>query len=138
VSNVYYNQPILGLLQQAFPRAVSLVNLVPTATQLGFACGLFFLVPLGDQIDRRKLILGQAAVLIVALVCVAVAPNAWLLVIASAVVGISGTVAQQIVPIAAELATPSRRGQDVGTVMSGVLCCVLLGRAVGGFTANHW
>lgn len=138
VANVYYNQPILELLQQAFPRAVGLVNLVPTATQLGFACGLFFLVPLGDQIDRRKLILGQAAVLIVALVCLAAAPNAWSLVIASTVVGISGSVAQQIVPFAAELAAPSRRGQVVGIVMSGVLCGLLLGRAVGGFTGDHW
>ncbi|NPT46609.1 MFS transporter [Paraburkholderia sp. 1N] len=138
VANIYYNQPILELLQQAFPRSVGLVNLVPTATQLGFACGLFFLVPLGDRIDRRKLILGQTAVLIVALVCLAAAPNAWLLVVASAVVGISGSVAQQVVPFAAELAAPSRRGQVVGTVMSGLLCGILLGRAVGGFTADHW
>src|ERR1700744_1976199 len=64
VANIYFNQPILELLQQAFPRSVGLVNLVPTATQLGFACGLFFLVPLGDRIDRRKLILGQTAVLV--------------------------------------------------------------------------
>lgn len=138
VANVYYNQPILELLHQAFPRSAGLVNLVPTATQLGFACGLFFLVPLGDQIDRRKLILGQAAVLVVALICLAAAPNAWSLVIASAVVGISGSVAQQIVPFAAELAEPSRRGQVVGTVMSGVLCGLLLGRAVGGFAGDHW
>ena len=138
VANIYYNQPILELLQQAFPRSVGLINLVPTATQLGFACGLFFLVPLGDRIDRRKLILWQAAVLVVALVCLAAAPNAWLLVIASAVVGISGSVAQQVVPFAAELAAPSRRGQVVGTVMSGVLCGILLGRAVGGFTGDHW
>ncbi|MFM0260480.1 MFS transporter [Paraburkholderia sediminicola] len=138
VANIYYNQPILELLQQAFPRSVGLVNLVPTATQLGFACGLFFLVPLGDRIDRRKLILGQAAVLIVALVCLAAAPNAWLLVIASAAVGISGSVAQQVVPFAAELAGSNRRGQVVGTVMSGLLCGILLGRAVGGFTADHW
>lgn len=138
VANVYYNQPILELLQQAFPRAVGLVNLVPTATQLGFACGLFFLIPLGDQIDRKKLILGQVAVLIVALACVAVAPNAWFLVITSAVVGMAGSVAQQIVPFAAELAIPSRRGQVVGTVMSGVLCGILLGRTVGGFTGYHW
>src|SRR6202158_272355 len=121
VANIYYSQPILELLQQAFPRSVGLVNLVPTATQLGFACGLFFLVPLGDRIDRRKLILWQAALLIVALVCLAAAPNAWLLVIASAVVGISGSVAQQIVPFAAELAAPSRRGQGVGHWKSGVL-----------------
>jgi len=138
VANIYYNQPILELLQQAFPRAVGLVNLVPTATQLGFACGLFFLVPLGDRIDRRKLILCQGAVLIVALVCLATAPNAGLLVIASAVVGISGSVTQQIVPFAAELAASGRRGQVVGTVMSGVLCGILLGRAVGGFAGDHW
>ncbi|MGF6648106.1 MFS transporter [Paraburkholderia sp. GAS82] len=138
VANIYYNQPILELLQQAFPRSPGLVNLVPTATQLGFACGLFFLVPLGDRIDRRKLILGQAAVLFVALVCLAAAPNVWLLVIASAAVGISGSVAQQVVPFAAELAGSNRRGQVVGTVMSGLLCGILLGRAVGGFTADHW
>src|SRR3984957_15920713 len=138
VANIYYNQPILELLQQAFPRAVGLVNLVPTATQLGFACGLFFLVPLGDRIDRRKLILCQGAVLIVALWCLATAPNAGLLVIASAVVGISGSVTQQIVPFAAELAASGRRGQVVGAVMSGVLCGILLGRAVGGFTGDHW
>ncbi|MFL9996528.1 MFS transporter [Paraburkholderia sediminicola] len=138
VANIYYNQPILELLQQAFPRSPGLVNLVPTATQLGFACGLFFLVPLGDRIDRRKLILGQTALLIVALVCLAAAPNAWLLVIASAVVGIAGSVAQQVVPFAAELAEAKRRGQVVGTVMSGLLCGILLGRAVGGFTADHW
>ena len=138
VANIYFNQPILELLQQAFPRSVSLINLVPTATQLGFACGLFFLVPLGDRIDRRKLILWQAAVLIVALVGLAAAPNAWSLVIASAVVGVSGSVAQQIVPFAAELAASNRRGQVVGTLMSGVLCGILLGRAVGGFTGDHW
>ncbi|ARP79525.1 MFS transporter [Bordetella genomosp. 8] len=138
VANVYFNQPILELLQRAFPQSVGLVNLVPTATQLGFACGLFFLVPLGDRVDRRKLILGQAALLIVALVCVATAPNVWALVAASAVVGLSASVAQQIVPFAAELATPGRRGQVVGTVMSGVLCGMLLGRAFGGFAGDHW
>jgi predicted MFS family arabinose efflux permease len=138
VANVYYNQPILELLQQAFPGAVGLVNLVPPATQLGFACGVLFLTPLGDRIDRRKLILWQAAVLAVALASLASATNAWMLVIASAVVGISGSVAQQVVPFAAELAASRRRGQVVGTVMSGVLCGILLGRAVGGFTGEHW
>lgn len=73
VSNVYYNQPLLELLQQAFSQERGLINLAPTATQLGFACGLFFLVPLGDRIDRRKLILGQAVVLLVGLVL----PGVW-------------------------------------------------------------
>lgn len=138
VANVYYNQPILELLQQAFPHAVGLVNLVPTTTQLGFAGGLFFLVPLGDRIDRRKLILWQGAALVVALACVAVAPNAGCLVLASAAVGMAASATQQIVPFAAELAASGRRGQVVGTVMSGVLCGILLGRAVGGLTGDHW
>ena len=84
VSNVYYNQPLLELLYRAFPQATGLVNLAPTVTQLGFACGLFFLVPLGDRIDRRKLILGQAGTLVLALICLATAPNAWTLLLASA------------------------------------------------------
>lgn len=138
VANIYYNQPILALLQHAFPQSVALVNLVPTATQLGFACGLFLLIPLGDKIDRRKLILVQGAALCVALVCLALAPNVWTLIIASVAVGVTGSVVQQIVPFAAELATHGRRGQVVGTVMSGVLCGILLGRAVGGFTGEHW
>src|SRR5690606_29528517 len=82
VSNVYYNQPLLELLYRAFPQATGLVTLAPTVTQLGFACGLFFLVPLGDRIDRRKLILGQAGALVLALICLATAPNARVLVLA--------------------------------------------------------
>ncbi|MCJ2130672.1 MFS transporter [Methylobacterium sp. E-045] len=138
VANVYYNQPILGLLLRAYPGAPGTVGLIPTATQLGFACGLFLLIPLGDRMDRRRLILWQAAALCLALILLAVAPNARVAVIASAAVGITGSVAQQIVPFAAGLAAPNRRGQVVGTVMSGVLCGILLGRAVGGFVGDHW
>lgn len=138
VANVYYNQPLLELLQQAFPGQLALVSLAPTATQLGFAFGLFLLVPLGDKINRRTLILCQSAGLAVALACLALAPNVVTIVIASAAVGVTGSVAQQIVPFAAELAKPERRGQVVGTVMSGVLCGILLGRAVGGFSGDHW
>ena len=71
VANVYYNQPLLELLQQAFPRQLALVSLAPTATQLGFACGLFLFVPLGDKINSRTLILCQSA----GLASLALAPN---------------------------------------------------------------
>ncbi len=138
VANIYYNQPILELLLRAFPASPGVVALIPTATQLGFACGLFLLVPLGDRMNRKWLILGQAGGLCLALVLLAAAPNAWTAVLASAAVGVFGSVSQQIVPFAAELAAPNRRGQVVGTVMSGVLCGILLGRAVGGFTGDHW
>jgi predicted MFS family arabinose efflux permease len=137
-ADVYYNQPMLGLIEAAFPGRVSITGLVPTATQLGFAVGLLLLVPLGDRIERRRLILIQIATLAVSLAGEAMAPSAWSLVLASAAVGVTATVAQQIVPFAAELAEPSKRGATIGTVMSGLLCGILFGRAVAGAVSDHY
>ena len=98
VANIYYNQPMLGLIERDLPGEVA--GLIPTATQLGYAVGLFLLVPLGDIIERRRLIVGQFLVLGVALALAAIAPTATLVVAASLVLGLSATVAQQIVPFA--------------------------------------
>src|ERR1700759_5486383 len=86
--NIYYNQPILGIMEAAFPGQVAVVELVPTATQLGFATGLLLLVPLGDRFERRRLILIQIAALVFSLAAVALATDAWSLVAASAFVGV--------------------------------------------------
>jgi len=131
-ANIYYNQPMLGIMEAAFPGQVTVIGLVPTATQLGFAAGLLLLVPLGDRFDRRRLILIQLAALTLSLAAAALAPDAWSLVVASALVGGTSSVAQQIVPFAAELAEPSRRGATIGIVMSGLLCGILFGRALAG------
>jgi predicted MFS family arabinose efflux permease len=137
-ASVYCNQPMLGILEAAFPGRGSVAGLVPMATQLGFAVGLVLLVPLGDRIDRRRLILLQMTALALSLVAAALVPDAWALVVISALVGITASVAQQIVPFAAELAEPSRRGATIGTVMSGLLCGMLLGRVVAGYVADHY
>lgn len=137
VANVYYNQPMLGLMESAFPGHISVTGLVPTATQLGYAVGLLLLVPLGDRIERRRLILIQIATLVASLAVAATAAGAWSLVLASAAVGLTATVAQQIVPMAAELAEPSKRGATIGTVMCGLLCGILFGRAVAGTVGYH-
>lgn len=136
VANIYYNQPMLGILEQELPG--SLTALVPTATQLGYAIGLFTLVPLGDLIERRRLIITQFTILAIMLVAAALAPSAAILVLASFFLGMASTVAQQIVPFAAQLAEPHRRGAVVGTVMSGVLCGILLSRTLSGFVASYY
>lgn len=136
VANIYYNQPMLGLIQNDFPQQTA-TSLIPTATQLGYALGLFFLLPLGDIVHRRKIIITQFIVLAVAVTLAALAPSAWALTIASLFVGASATVAQQIVPFAASLASPEKRGSTIGTVMAGVLSGILFSRTLSGFVGAH-
>ena len=95
VANIYYNQPMLGIIERDLPGPVT--AFVPTATQLGYALGLFLLVPLGDLIERKRLIVTQFLMLAAALVAAATAPGAGLVVAASLLVGVMATVAQQIV-----------------------------------------
>ncbi|WP_228007965.1 MFS transporter [Citrobacter sp. BDA59-3] len=138
VANIYFNQSVLNLMAGAFPNERNAVSLIPMATQLGYAAGLFFLIPLGDYIERQRLILRQAQVLFLALLGMMLSPTATVLVFFSFITGMSATVAQQIVPLAASLAGPSSRGKIVGTVMSGVLAGILAGRAIGGLIGQYF
>jgi predicted MFS family arabinose efflux permease len=138
VASLYYSQPMLGALAADIGASDPAVGLVPTLTQLGYALGILLLAPLGDRYDRRRIILGKAAVLCVALLLAGAAPSIQTLWVASLATGLAATLAQDIVPAAATLAPDAQRGRVVGKVMTGLLLGILLSRVVSGFVAEHF
>lgn len=137
IANIYFNQPLLHALVRDFPSSASWVGLVATATQIGFAVGMIFISPLGDRMDRRRLILWQITGICVALTLAATATSFSVLIGASLMIGIFATVAQQAGPFAAELAPATQRGHAIGTVMSGLILGILLARTFSGLIAEH-
>jgi predicted MFS family arabinose efflux permease len=137
VANIYYNQPMLGVITRSFPDELA-PSLIPTATQLGYALGLLLLVPLGDLIERRWLIVSQFLVLSFSLLFAAAASTGLALLGASLCIGFTASVTQQIIPAAASLASDNRRGAVIGSVMSGLLSGMLLSRILAGFIATHY
>jgi predicted MFS family arabinose efflux permease len=138
VASLYYAQPMLGIMTDDIHAANTTVGWVPTLTQLGYALGILLLVPLGDIIDRRRIVLLKGAILTLALLLAAFAPGISTLLVASLAIGLSATMAQDIVPAAATLAPESIRGRVVGTVMTGLLLGILLSRVISGFVAQNF
>jgi len=136
VANLYYSQPLLAMIGRELHATPGAVSGVSTATQLGYALGLLLLVPLGDSFERRKLLVTTTGFIVVALLLVAASHGLSMLIVASALLGASTIVPQLVVPFAAHLAPPEKRGRIVGTVMSGVLIGVILSRTVSGFVGG--
>lgn len=137
-ANLFYNQPLLKVIARSFQVSEHTVGLIPMITQIGYAIGIFLLVPLGDLVERRRLILTMLIATAFALGTAAVSPNLTCLIGASLAIGITTIVAQLIVPFAANLASPQARGKVVGMVMSGLLIGVLLARTVSGFVGANY
>jgi predicted MFS family arabinose efflux permease len=129
---------MLALLAAEFKATPAAIGLVPTLTMLGYALGIGLLAPLGDRYDRRRIILGKAAALVLALLLAAAAPSVTVLALASLAIGLAATLAQDIVPAAATLAPEAQRGKTVGTVMTGLLLGILLSRVVAGVVADQF
>jgi predicted MFS family arabinose efflux permease len=137
-ASLYYSQPMLSLLGASLHASGRAVGWVPALTQLGYALGLLLLAPLGDRYDRRRIILVKAAGLVAALLLAGMAPSMGWLLAASLAVGLTATLAQDIVPAAATLAPALHRGKAVGTVMTGLLLGILLSRVVSGVVAEQF
>ncbi|MEV0279061.1 MFS transporter [Streptomyces sp. NPDC050610] len=136
VANVYFSQPLLVTMGHDLAMSPALVGGVVTLTQVGYGLGLFFLVPLGDVADRRRLIVAQLLLLVVALIVVAAAPTAAALLAGMAAMGLLAVVTQTLAAFAASLAPPAGRGRVVGLVTSGVVTGILLARTASGLLAD--
>lgn len=136
VGNVYYAQPLLDAMAEAFAMSPATIGIVITLTQIGYGIGLVLLVPLGDLLNRRRLIVTQTLLSAGALLMIALAPSsAWLL-LGMTLTGLLAVVTQVLVAYAATLAIPAQRGRVVGVVTSGIVVGILLARTIAGAMAD--
>ena len=136
-ANLYYNQPLLAAIGRTFRVPDSRASLVATATQVGYTLGMLLLVPLGDMLERKRLMLWLLLGAAACLVLVGQAPTFGVLVGASLLLGGCSAVPQLLLPMAAHLAPEADRGRIVGRIMSGLLIGILLSRTVSGYVGAH-
>jgi predicted MFS family arabinose efflux permease len=136
VANLYYNQPLLSDIAHTFGATPRGAGSIATLTQAGYAVGMLLFVPLGDIVERRRLITTLLCVVAVALLVTGLGPTLPIVIAASFAVGVTNVVPQLILPFAAGLAPPAMRGRIVGHVVSGLLVGILAGRAVAGVVSD--
>jgi predicted MFS family arabinose efflux permease len=136
VANIYYGQPLLAAIAHALHVGSGTAALVVTASQIGYAGGLLLVLPLGDLLERRRLVSRLLLLTALALAVTAAAPSFAVLALGIAAAGVTSVVAQILVPYASTLAGEQERGRVVGQVMSGLLIGILLTRTVAGLVAS--
>ncbi len=137
VANNYYNQPLLGQIARDFNVSESEVGIVAMLTQIGYAAGLFFVVPLADMYYRRRLVLAIFPFIPLSLLLATISGSLTGLATASFLIGLSCVIPQLFVPMAATLATPDRKNHAIGLVMSGLLIGVLASRIISGVVGEY-
>lgn len=136
VANIYFAQPLLDQLSNEFGINHSIIGVVITVTQIFYGVGLLLLVPLGDLLNQRRLIVGQMLLSTTALVIVGTASSSMVLFAGMALVGLLAVVTQTLVAFAATIASPTERGRVVGIVTSGIVIGILLARTFAGILTD--
>lgn len=136
VGSIYYNQPLLLVMGKSLGQGPRAMGFVAVATQVGYAAGMLTFVPLGDVAERRGLMMKLYAAVSVALLLVATARNLPWMIAASVLTGLLASVTHVALPLAPDLAAEDRRGQAIGTVMTGLLLGILLARSFAGWVSN--
>lgn len=138
VGNLYYAQPIVDLIAPDVGLSAGAASLVVSLTQIGYAAGMFFIVPLADLVENRRLLLASVIVSIACLGAAVVATDPIAFLVISFLVGMSSVAVQILIPLAAHLAPEETRGRVVGNVMGGLMLGILLSRPIASFVADHF
>ncbi len=138
VANLYYNQPLLHQISVTFDVTESAVSNVALSTQLGYALGLLFIIPLGDKVSNKKILQFDFVLMILSLLAAALSNSLLLLIISSFFIGFSSAIPQLFVPMAAQLADEKGRGRAIGIVMSGLLIGILGSRVISGLVGESF
>ncbi|MBF5041810.1 MFS transporter [Aggregicoccus sp. 17bor-14] len=137
VGNVYYCQPLLGEIASAFHQSAASTGRIPMLCQLGYVMGLLFLTPLGDVLEKRRLLVGLLLLSAVALGMAGLAPTFPLFLAACLGLGLTSVLVQVLIPFVAVLSSPQERARNLGTILSAALIGVLVSRTLAGFVAAH-
>ncbi|NEU70274.1 MFS transporter [Spirosoma agri] len=132
-ANLYYNQPLLVTIGRSFQVSDHWASLLATAPQVGYTLGMLLLVPLGDRLERKRLIVGLSLGAVACLILSATAPSYGVLLGVSVLLGGCSAVPQLVLPMAVQLTHPAERGRIIGRIMSGLLLGILLSRTVSGY-----
>ncbi|MEA0552052.1 MFS transporter [Lysinibacillus irui] len=138
VANLYYAQPLVGVISSSIGLSANSSGFIVTLTQIGYVVGLLFIVPLGDILENRKLVVSSLLITAVALIITALSKQTWLFLAASFVIGLGSVATQVLVPFASYLASDSSRGRVVGNVMSGLLLGIMLSRPLSSLVADFF
>jgi predicted MFS family arabinose efflux permease len=136
VANLYYIQPLEAQVASTFHVSQSAVGVAAMLTQIGYALGLLLIVPLGDMVERRSVILRMLLLIAASLLLAGLAPTYAVLLIAMFAIGITTIVPQLVIPYAAQLSKPKEQGKTIGNVMSGLLIGILLSRTFSGLVGS--
>ena len=138
VANLYYNQPLLNEICSDLKVNEFTANLIPMVTQIGYACGLLFIIPLGDLYNRRRIIVVNFTLLSLSMASIALSGNIGLVLASSLITGICSVMPQIFIPIASQFSKPEHKSKNVGVLVSGLLTGILGSRVISGLVGEYW
>lgn len=138
VANLYYNQPLLETIRQDLDITITQSSRITLFTQMGYALGLFFIIPLADLVSRKKIIISNFLILLFSLMAIAVSSNIYVIHAASIVTGACSVIPQLFVPLTAQYSLPVNKERNVGIILSGLLSGILVSRVISGAVGELW